>query len=130
MRPLALLFLLLFLTIPAQAFAASQHAHPERWYQERWCATRGQMEVVMPDQSRVDCMNATHAVEFDFGRKWAESIGQALNYGAQSGRTPGIVLILKAPGDVRYLERVKSVRRAYGLPLEVWAVDREGREVE
>jgi len=83
----------------------------------------------MPDQSRVDCMNATHAVEFDFGKKWAESIGQALNYGAQSGRTPGVVLILEAPGDTRYLERVKNVRRAYGLPLEVWAVDREGVEL-
>lgn len=129
-RPLLLLLIALCLAIPAQALAASPHAHPERWYQERWCASRGQMEVVMPDQSRVDCMNATHAVEFDFSKKWAESIGQALNYGAQSGKTPGVVLILEAPGDVRYLERVRTVRRTYGLPLEVWAVDREGREVE
>lgn len=121
---------LLCLAISAQALAASPHAHPERWYQERWCSSRGAMEVVMPDQSRGDCMNATHAVEFDFGRKWGEAIGQALNYGAQSGRTPSIVLILEAPGDVRYLERVKNVRRAYGLSLDVWAVDREGREVE
>jgi len=83
----------------------------------------------MPDQSRVDCMNATHAVEFDFGKKWAESIGQALNYGAQSGKTPGIVLILEQPGDERYLRRVLRVREVYGLPLEVWAVDREGVEL-
>jgi hypothetical protein len=128
-RPLLFLLLALCLVIPAQAFAASPHAHPERWYQERWCATRGTMEVVMPDQSRVDCMNATHAVEFDFGKKWAESIGQALNYGAQSGKTPGIVLILEQPGDERYLRRVLRVREVYGLPLEVWAVDREGVEL-
>lgn len=80
----------------------------------------------MPDGSRADCTNSTHAIEFDFGRKWAESIGQALNYGAQSGKTPGVVLILEKAKDVRYLDRVKKVREAYGLPLEVWAVDQDG----
>lgn len=121
--------LLLCLTIPAQAFAASPHAHPERWYQDAWCSSRGQMEVVMPDGSRCDCLTETHAVEFDFGYKWGESIGQALNYGAQSGKRPGIVLILERPGDERYMERVLRVREAYGLPLDVWAVDGEGREL-
>ena len=120
---------ILFLFPATHALAFSPHAHPERWYQERWCATRGTMEVVMPDGSRADCVNATHAVEFDFGHKWAESIGQALNYGAQSGKTPGVVLILERPGEERYLRRVLKVREVYGLPLEVWAVDGEGREL-
>ena len=84
------------------------------------------MEVVVPDGSRCDCMNATHAVEFDFGHKWAESVGQALNYGAQSGRRPGVVLILERPGDERYLRRVLTVREAYGLPLDVWTVGKDG----
>lgn len=118
--------LFLALAIPGLAISAPPHVHPERWYQERWCAPRGQMEVVLPDGSRADCANATHVVEFDFGKKWAESIGQALNYGAQSGKTPGVVLILEKPTDVRYLRRVLRVRESYGLPLEVWAVDHEG----
>jgi hypothetical protein len=117
----------LLLILPTLALAQG-HAHPERWYQERWCSTRGEMEVVMPDRSRADCANATHIVEFDFGKKWAESIGQALNYGAQSGKVPGVVLILERPGDERYLERVKTVRTTYGLPLEVWTVDANGQE--
>lgn len=108
---------------------AAGHEHPERWYQERWCSTRGEMEVVMPDQSRADCANATHVVEFDFGAKWAESIGQSLNYGAQAGKAPGVVLILERPGDERYLQRVLRVRETYGLPIEVWAVDKEGQAV-
>ena len=121
--------LTIILTCSSFCFSAPPRTHTESWYQERWCATRGQMEVVMLDGSRADCVNATHAVEFDFGHKWAESIGQALNYGAQSGRTPGVVLILEKPGDKRYLRRVFKVRDAYGLPLEVWAVDREGNEL-
>lgn len=83
----------------------------------------------MPDGSRADCANATHVVEFDFGKKWAESTGQALNYGAQSGKTPGIVLILEKAGDERYLKRVLRVREVYGLPLDVLAVDGEGMPV-
>lgn len=124
------LLLSLVLAVQAQAFSASPHAHPERWYLERWCSTRGQMEVVMPDGSRADCANATHVVEFDFARKWAESIGQALNYGAQSGKAPGIVLIMENPGDERYLRRVLKVREVYGLPLEVWTVGEAGQELE
>jgi hypothetical protein len=108
---------------------AGGHEHPERWYQEAWCSSRGQTEVIMADRSRADCANATHVVEFDFGKKWAESIGQALNYGAQSGKTPGIVLIIEKPGDERYLRRVLRVRETYKLPLDVWALDKDGQEL-
>lgn len=108
---------------------AAGHEHPERWYQESWCATRGEVEVVMPDKSRADCANATDVVEFDFGPKWAESIGQALNYGVQAGKRPGIVLILEKPSHIRHLRRVLRVRAQYSLPLEVWAVDKNGQEV-
>ncbi|MHC1701475.1 MAG: hypothetical protein AB9900_10910 [Humidesulfovibrio sp.] len=120
------LFLLL-LALPAFGLAAG-HLHPEKWYQERWCADRGRMEVVMGDGSRCDCLTETHAVEFDFGHNWAEAIGQALNYSAQTGKRPGIVLILERIGDERYLERIRTVDRAYGLGICVWVVDREGRE--
>lgn len=123
-----LITLSLLLLLPTLAFAQG-HKHPERWYQQKWCAARGQMEIIMPDGSRADCANATHIVEFDFGKKWAESIGQALNYGAQSGKVPCVVLILERPGDERYLERVKNVRAAHGLNLEAWAVDADGREL-
>lgn len=120
--------LIVLATICPLAYAAG-HEHPERWYQERWCSTRGEMEVVMPDQSRADCANATHVVEFDFGTKWAESIGQSLNYGAQAGKRPGIVLILEQPNHMRYLLRVMRVRAEYNLPLDLWAVDRDGQEL-
>ena len=39
------LFLFL-LALPAIVLAAG-HQHPEKWYQERWCADRGRMEVVL-----------------------------------------------------------------------------------
>lgn len=121
-----ILTLTLLLALPALAWPAG-HEHPERWYQEQWCASRGQMEVVLADGTRCDCLTDTHAVEFDFSHKWAEAIGQALNYSAQTGKRPGIVIILERPGDTRYLERIQTVDRAFGLGITVWTLDREGR---
>ena len=82
----AVFFLLLAVVPPAEA----KRAHLERDYQAQWCAEKGgQAEVVLPDGTRADCLTATHAIEFDFGSKWAEAIGQALFYGLQTGKRPG-----------------------------------------
>ena len=57
--------------------AGAGHKHPEKWYQERWCNENGgKVEVVLADRTRCDCLTSTNAVEFDFGPKWAEAIGQ------------------------------------------------------
>jgi hypothetical protein len=56
----------------------AKREHPEKWYQEKWyqikwCeAHNGQVEVVLPDGTRCDCVTDTHAIEFDFGNNRAE----------------------------------------------------------
>lgn len=126
MKTLCASILCVFLAVPAFA----QRAHPERWYQSMWCdANGGTMEVVMPSGSRCDCLTDANAIEFDFARKWAESIGQALNYAAQTGKRAGIVLILEREGDERHADQIKVVRDAYGLPLDVWLMGREGQDL-
>ena len=46
----------------------AKREHPEKWYQERWCREQdGQVEVVLPDKTRRDCVTDTLAIEFDFG---------------------------------------------------------------
>ena len=43
--------------------------HPEKWHQQKWCeAHEGQVEVVLPDGTRCDCVTDSHAIEFDFGK--------------------------------------------------------------
>jgi hypothetical protein len=103
--------------------ANAAHRHTERWYQEQWCGARGgQMEVILQDGTRVDCLTETHAIEFDFSGKWAESIGQALNYSRMTGRRPGVVLIIEAPGDDVKTNRVREIFRHYGIHADVWEV--------
>lgn len=93
----------------------------ERHYQEEWCkAHGGRMEVVFEDRTRCDCVTATHAIEFDYARKWYQALGQALHYARMSGLLPGIVLIKERPSDRRYVERLKGVVFKYGLPIDVW----------
>jgi len=52
----------------------------------------GEIEYVLADKTRVDCLTDTHAIEYDWGKKWAESLGQALFYSAMTGKKAGIVL--------------------------------------
>lgn len=97
--------------------------HSERWYQEHWCAEQGgRTEVVLDDRTRCDCLTGTHAVEFDFARKSAEAISQALYYALKTGKRAGIVLILEKPGDARYLDRILAVIYEFNLPIDVWMI--------
>lgn len=115
---------LLVFAATTPSFAA--HTHPEKYYQNKWCAAhQGQAEVVLEDQTRTDCITATHAIEFDFGKKWAESLGQALYYSLQTGKRAGIVLILEEPKDRKYFIRLNSTFQHFGLPVDTWEMDEE-----
>ncbi|OGR02982.1 MAG: hypothetical protein A2520_06105 [Deltaproteobacteria bacterium RIFOXYD12_FULL_53_23] len=56
--------LTLFL-LPTTAFP-----FPEKHYQGAWCRELGgQADVVLPDQTRADCVTSSNAIEVDFGKK-------------------------------------------------------------
>jgi hypothetical protein len=60
--------LILFIILVLCPSALSKREHPEKWYQQGWCeAQKGQVEVVLPDDTRRDCVTEGHAIEFDFG---------------------------------------------------------------
>ena len=109
-----ILLTLLFFSLPVQA----KRMYNEAYYQELWCSEqKGQMEYVLPDFTRVDCLTEDHAIEFDFANKWAESIGQALHYGMMTGKKPGIVLIIEKPKQFVYYNRIVPLCEKYGITL-------------
>ena len=63
----------------------------------------------MKDGTRCDILTATHAIEVDFAKKWAEAIGQSLNYAMHTGKRPGVALIVLSPSDNKYVERVRKI---------------------
>lgn len=101
--------------------AHAGHLHKEAEYRDAWC--QGQTEVRLPDGTRVDCLTDTYAVEIDFARKWAEGIGQAIHYGAVTGKQPATALIIEHPADWRYYHRARRAARQAGVTL--WPIRRD-----
>lgn len=117
------LFLIAFLIFASPAFAG--HEFLEKEYQAKWCGDcGGSIEYLLTDKARVDCLTDEYAIEFDFGYKWAESIGQALYYGIMTDRKPGVVIILEQPAkDRKFLNRLLSVAHKYNI--RVWVMNPE-----
>ena len=112
-------FLLVFLSQPC----LSKHLNTERDYQEKWCDENGgQVEVTMPDKTRCDCLTGEYAVEFDFGEKWAEAIGQSLYYALQTNKKAGIGLIIEQSKDYKYWLRLNSTIMHHNLPIRTWII--------
>ena len=126
------LFLFLISAIPVIAYPfdtkyynhwqAIYHPHNELSYQHAYCsAHNGIEEYELSDKTRVDCLTDTHAIEFDFANKWAESIGQALHYGSMTSKKPKVVIILDSKYKYQqmvYFERVKKIGKIYNIDVE------------
>mgnify|MGYP001080561209 FL=1 len=97
-----------------------KHIHSEVAYQHAWSQLHnGKEEFQNSDNTRVDSLTNTHAVEFDFATKWAESIGQALHYQLMTGKRGKVVLILEnPPKEMKYYERVKRLSEIYDFDAE------------
>jgi hypothetical protein len=81
----------------------------ERYYQINMCKSlNGEIEVVLEDKTRVDCLTKDYAIEVDWANKWAESIGQSLYYSYMTKKKPAIALIV-GKKDNKYLKRLKLV---------------------
>ncbi len=78
----------------------------EKDYVNLYCD--GQTEYILPDKTRVDCLTNEYAIEFDWAKKWAESIGQSLYYSKKTGKKPAVAIIISNPSDYRYIQRIKD----------------------
>lgn len=112
---------LLFSTLQANA----AHEYLEKEYQNKWCTeNKGQQEVVLDDDARIDCLLPKYAIEFDFATKWAESIGQSLYYAKKTDKKAGVVLILENPtDDQKYLNRLDIVAKKH--KIKVWTMTKD-----
>lgn len=110
--------------LTAFAYNAGATEFNEAWHVEKWCTEQGgTIEYVLEDRTRVDCLTDTHAIEFDWGKKWAEGIGQALYYSYMTNKKAGVVLIVEPGKEQRYIDRINTV--ANHLCLDVWLMDNE-----
>ena len=107
--------LFIFLLLPAIAAAKS-----EADYVQENCS--GQIEVVLQDRTRVDCLTDTYAIEFDYCPKWAEAIGQSLHYALMTGKQPAIALICNIEDELQHIIRIWPLADQLGIRL--WLVEK------
>ncbi len=113
--------ILISFTIRSVDVAAAKRNHHEKWYQDLWVTAHGgRAEVVLKSGARCDILTNTHAVEVDFADKWAEGLGQAQHYASQTGKRAAVLLIMENGRDIRYLNRLRSTRDYFKLPVDIW----------
>ena len=116
-------FLAFCIIMVISSLADAKRLHHEKYYQQKWCQDRsGQLEVVLPDRTRCDCLTDSHAIEFDFADKWTAAVGQSLYYSLQTGKRAGIVLILESLKDRKYWIRLNTTIQHFNLPIDTWKI--------
>jgi hypothetical protein len=113
------LLLLLILSISSFSSYAIEN---EDYYSKKFCNEMfGQSEYVLKDLSKVDCLTDTHAFEVDWadGMKVYEAIGQSLYYSSETGKLPGILLLIRKENSKKHIRKVREVIKAFDLPIEL-----------
>ena len=115
------LLLILTIILMSANCVQAKHLKPEKEYQKEWCNTyNGQVEYVLDDKTRVDCLTTNYAVEFDFAQKWAEAVGQAYYYAIKTNRKPAVIIIIEKKEDWKYYWRIKKVSDF--LKFKLWYI--------
>ena len=91
----------------------------EKYYQTQLCnELDGVMEQSLLDRTRIDCLTDEYAIEVDFSKKWAESVGQSLYYAEMTGKKPAVALIVReTKKDKRHLKRLKLLADKYDIKI-------------
>ena len=105
---------------------SSKQKHKEKYYQTLLCEELdGVMEQSLLDRTRIDCLTNEYAIEVDFAKKWAESVGQSLYYALKTGKKPAVGLIIREnKKDRRRLKRLEALAEKYRI--KIFIIEREG----
>jgi hypothetical protein len=112
------LIVMLTFTLLFTSCSSKAKTYNERHYQTIFCDDLdGEMEYVLKDRTRVDCLTDEYAIEVDFAKKWAEGIGQSLHYAQMTGKKPAIGFIMNTKKDQRYFKRLDTLAKKYGIKV-------------
>jgi hypothetical protein len=114
--------LILLLVFPLLFVGCSQPTkkYHEKYYQVLLCdELNGEIEYVLKDKTRVDCLTNEYAIEVDFAHKWAEGVGQSLYYAYMTGKKPAVGFIMNTKKDKRYFNRLNTLAKEYEIKIFV-----------
>jgi len=77
-------------------------------------------EVRLEDGTICDLVSDTYAIEVEYPRKWAESVGQAVHYGDMLNKKSAIILLLSDPAkEWQFLVRCARLCGKLGITLYI-----------
>jgi hypothetical protein len=123
--PAALLLSLATLLLPGTAALGKAFDTEDDFVRYLQQQLGGEIEVTLPDRTRVDLLTRNHAFEVDRARKWPQAIGQSLHYARMTDRRPAIVLLSRAEDGGRYFRRIVGVIESFELPILLMLLDVE-----
>jgi len=88
--------------------AISQTQFTEKEYTLHIQSLIGGETEISVESGRGDLLTKTHAFEVERASKWKESIGQALWYGLQTNKKPGIIILMTTSSDYKYFIQLSS----------------------
>jgi len=106
--------------------ASAAHSKTESEYAVEHCATvNGQVEHVLKDSTRVDCLTEYDAIEYDFTYKWYECITQALYYRKMTGMQALCGLIRKNGTyiETEHIKRAIDTVKEFNIPVYIFVID-------
>ena len=113
------IFIYILITLMIASCSSRSIKYNERYYQSKLCKTlNGKMEYVLKDKTRVDCLTNKYAIEVDFAKKWAESVGQSLHYAHMTQKKPAIGLIV-SKRDNRFLKRLQVISDKFDIKIYI-----------
>ena len=106
--------ILLSLTLLFSSKVFANEADNVKYYCNK---VNGEIEYMLKDRTRVDCLTKDTAFEFDFAKKGYEAIGQSLHYSTLTNKKAGIYLIIKNPKEYKYINRLIKICKIYDIEL-------------
>ena len=90
----------------------------------RWCDDRGGIaEFRTKDDTYVDCLTDTYAVEAEFDNNWKEAVGQSLHYAESTNKQAAILLIKRQKSKKDYYSELERVINKFQLPIKVFLIE-------
>jgi hypothetical protein len=119
----ALIFLVFSLAFSPTLEAQSEADYSDQINQYYF---QGQREVTVYG-GRIDILTEKYAIEVERASKWKNAIGQALWYGQQTNKKPGIVLLVLSKAEYKYFQMLNSTLNYAGIAekIKVWEYPRD-----
>lgn len=120
MKKRIIVFTILFTLIFSFSYGYKhEKKYKEKHYQALLCNDLdGVMEYRLLDRSRVDCLTDEYAIEVDFIKKWAESVGQSLYYSEMTNKKAAVgIIVSDNQNDKLQMKRLELLAKKFDIKI-------------